>query len=150
MRNDFLQIVFLMLVLIVGTCCEELLPRVLGVGFPVLLTAVQFLSARGNPVLSVFFAMAAGAMEDGLSSLTPMTSVSYFLLTAILVRRTGQPCVMTVLTYPCYQLWLAVWTGGMNVFSRILLAFPIGLATAVFVVWALSGTMRKAAIDERG
>ena len=150
MRNDFLEIVFLVLALVCGASCEELLPKVCGLGFPVLLTSVHFLLTRGNPVLGFLFAAAAGATEDALCSLTPMTSVSYFLLTAALVRQVGLPRVLTVLAYPCYQLWLAVWTGGLNVFSRLLLAFPVGLVTALVVGWTLSGLLRKAAIDERG
>lgn len=150
MRNDILQVVFLFLALIVGAGCEELLPKVFGVGFPVLLMSAQFLAARGRSSLGFLFAIAAGAVEDALSSLTPMTSVSFFLLVAVLVRRTGAPWYLVALTYPCYQLWLTVWTGGLNVFTRILLSVPIGFLTAFVVGRIVFDFLRRAAIDERG
>ena len=150
MGNDFLQLGFSVLALVLGAGCEDLLPSVLGIGFPVLLVSAQVLAVRGTPTTAYAFAVAAGAAEDALSGLAPMTSVGFFLLAAILARRLGTCCRLTSLTYPCYQLWLAVWTGGLNVFSRILLAFPVGLLTAAAVGLVLSWAIRWGAIDERG
>jgi len=148
-RNDVLQMVFALPVLVLGAGCEELLPKFCGIGFPILLTSVQFLPTRVGMPVAVLFAVAAGCFEDAISGLAPMTSVSYFLVVAVLARWTRLPRGLTLLTYPFYQLWLAVWIGGVNVFTRILLAFPIGFLTAFVVVWILSGTMERAAIDER-
>ena len=150
MRNDLLQILFLLLVLVFGAGAEELLPKFGGVGCPVLLVAVQVLAPRLRLPLALLFAAAAGAAEDALSGLMPMTSVSYFLLAAALVRAVGLPALATAFTFPCYQLWLAVWTGGLNVFTRILLSVPAGLLTASAVAGLISFLMRKAAIDECG
>ena len=56
----------------------------------------------------------------------------------------------TAFTYAGYQLWLAVWLGGVNVFTRILLAFPLGLVTAFAVTGLMAWAIRKGAIDELG
>lgn len=150
MRNDVLQTVFALLVLVLGAGCEELLPKCFGVGLPVLLTSALFLSARIGLPAAALFAVAAGATEDALSALTPMTSVSYFLLAAAVVRWSGSPRGVAAFAYAGYQLWLAVWIGGVNVFTRILMAFPIGLLTAFAVVGILTWAIGKAAIDELG
>ncbi|MGN0833397.1 MAG: hypothetical protein ACI4RD_07085 [Kiritimatiellia bacterium] len=150
MRNDVLQLVFALPVLVLGAGCEELLPKCFGLGLPVLLTSVLFLATRTALPAAVLFAVAAGATEDAISALTPMTSVSYFLIAAAVVRWSGSPCGVAALACAGYQLWLAVWLGGVNVFSRILLAFPLGLLTACAVAGILAWAIRKAAIDELG
>ena len=138
------------LALVLGAGCEELLPKMLGVGFPILLMVVVFLSVRFGLLLTVFLAIAAGAMEDAVSSLTPMTSVSFFLIVSVLVRRFGLPYLASMLVFPCYQLWLSVWMGGLNVFTRILVAIPLGSLTALVVSTVLAQAIEKAAIHERG
>lgn len=148
MRNDALQLVLFVLVLVLGAGCEELLPRFWGVGFPVLLSAVAFFSVRGRLTAALLFAIAAGAVEDSISALPPMTSVTYFLLVAAVMRQSEILRPVGCLAWPGYQLWLAVWSGGLNVYTRILVAIPIGLLTAFAVAGILSGTMRKAALDE--
>ena len=50
--------------------------------------------------------------------------------------------------FPCYQLWLSVWMGGLNVFTRILVAIPLGSLTAVVVSVVLVRAIGKAAIHE--
>ena len=152
MRNSFLQLVFGALVLMLGSAAEELLPKVLGVGFPVLLVAVQFCAVRRSLPVALIFAVAAGAAEDALSSLPAMTSVSYFAGTALLMRWADLPRVATLLTYPAYQLWLRLWVPGLGggVFNRTLAALPAGVVTAFAVVWALAAAERKGAIDGQG
>ena len=148
MRSDLLQLVFLFLALAAGAGCEELLPKVLGIGCPVLLTLTLLQSVRGSRTTAVAFAVAAGALEDALCSLTPMVSVSYFLMAAALVRRTGHPAVFVLLAYPAYQLWLVLWTAHLNVFSRVLLSVPVGGLTAACVAFLFSSCLRKAGLDE--
>ena len=46
MANDAVVLVSSLLVLVFGAGAEVLLPKALGVGFPVLLTAVQFSAVR--------------------------------------------------------------------------------------------------------
>ena len=137
------------LVLVVGASLEELLPKVLGVGFPALLMAVQFAATRRSVSALLLLAIAAGATEEAISSLEPMTCVSFFVLAALFVRWVGLPLAAAAVTYPCFQVWLFVWTAGMGggVFNRIVLAFPIGLATALAVGAVVDWVGRKAALE---
>ena len=152
MANDVVTFVFAAVALVFGAGAETLLPKFLGVGFPVLLTMVQFMAARRTAVVAVIFALAAGAVEDALSALPAATSASFFLLLASLVRWSGMPRAATLLTYPAYQMWIYVWTdrAGGGVFSRVLLALPVGLATALAVGAVMVWAEREAAVDEKG
>ena len=138
--------------LVFGGAFEEMLPKFLWVGFPVLLAAVQFFATHAGLKTALLFAVAAGAMEDAVSSLPVMTSASYFLFAAAFTRWAGLPRSAAAVTYPCYQLWLALWLADMggSVFTRVLAAFPVGLATAFATDAAMSWVWRKAAVNERG
>lgn len=127
------------------------MPHVCGVGFPFLLATVAVLGCGGASVAAFGLAVFAGVLEDGLSSLPPMTSVSYFLLIVFLVRRSGMPRLVMGLGYPCYQVWLSPWVGGFggNFFGRVALAFPIGAVTVSVAGVILFELGRRAAIDER-
>ena len=151
MRTDALPFAFALIVLVLGAACEELLPKFFGVGFPVLLTVVQIAAVRRRGLwAAAVVALAAGALEDALSSLPPMTSASYFLAVAALIRWSGLPRAAIVLTYPAYQLWLAAWTGGLGgeVFGRMLLSFPLGVVTAGAAGFLVTWAERRAAVDE--
>ena len=145
------QFVLAVLVLVSGAALEEMLPRVFGVGVPVLLAAVLFLSVRRPGPSALAFAVVAGAVEDALSALPPMTSVSYFLAAALLLRRFGSAWFVPVAAYAGYQIWLSVWVVriGGDIFNRVLLACPVGMVTAFAVHAALAWLYRKAAVDER-
>ena len=141
------------MVLVLGAGAEELLPKLLGVGFPILLTAAQVAAAgRGSLPARMAFVAAAGAMEDAICSLPPMTSISYFLIVGAFVRWTGLTRGSTLLTYPCYQVWLWVWASGLGgeVCARLLVALPIGLFTAYAVNMLIVRIKGKAAADEEG
>ena len=152
MINSIVQIVFAVMALVLGAAFEELLPKFFGVGVPILLTVVLFISVRRTGSFALVFAVAAGVLEDSLSLLPPMTSVSAFLTAAILVRRLGWSWPFLALMYPCYQVWLSVWVVGIGgeIFERVLFSCPIGLTTAFVVEMALDWLCRKAAVDERG
>lgn len=151
-KNNVPDLVFAVLVLVLCACAEELLPKFLSVGFPVLFAASHHFAARRPALFTVLFAIAAGAMEDAISSLPAMTSVSSFLLTALFVRWVGFSRVTTALTFACYQVWLSVWQSalGGGVFTRLLVSVPIGLMTALSVEWVLTSLERKAAVNEQG
>lgn len=152
MKNSVLHFVFALMVLVFGAAAEELLPKFAGVGFPVLLMAVQTTSVRRTAVEMAVFALAAGTMEDALSALPMMTSASCFLAIAALVRWTRLPVGAAALTYPVYQLWLLVWMPALkgNMFHRLLLSLPVGVVTALAVGWLLVRLERKAALGETG
>lgn len=151
MIGRVVQFVLYVLVLVPGAAFEELLPRVFGVGVPVLLMSVLFLSVRRTGPSVLAFAVVAGAVEDVLSALPPMTSVSYFLAVALLLRRLGSAWFVPAVAYAGYQVWLSVWVTsiGGDVFKRVLLACPVGLVTAFAVEVALAWLCRKAADDGR-
>ena len=150
MKNSAVQFAFGFLAIILFAGAEEMLPHFLGVGFPLLLAAVQFFAVRCTPVAMAILALAAGGAEDALSSLPTMTSVSYFLIVAVFTRWSGLPRAAAVLTYPCYQLWLLAWVSalGGGIFGRLLVSVPIGLATAAATWTALSWLAERASIDE--
>ena len=151
MIGNVVQFVLAVLVLVSGAALEEMLPRVFGTGVPVLLAAVLFLSARQAGPSALAFAVVAGAVEDALSALPPMTSVSYFLAAALLLRRFGSAWFVPAVAYAGYQVWLSVWVVriGGDIFNRVLLACPVGMVTAFAVHVALAWLYRKAAADER-
>ena len=151
MIGRVVQFVLYVLVLVSGAAFEEVLPRVFGVGVPVLLMSALFFSARRSGPSALAFAVVAGAVEDALSALPPMTSVSYFLAAALLLRRLGSAWFVSAAAYAGYQVWLSVWviSIGGDVFKRVLLACPVGLVTAFVVGIALAFLCRKAAADER-
>ena len=152
MIGRVVQFVLCALVLVPGAALEEMIPRIFGVGVPVLLMSALFFSVRRTWPSALAFAVVAGAVEDALSVLPPMTSVSYFLAAALLLRRFGSAWFVPAAVYAGYQVWLSVWVTsiGGDVFRRVLLACPVGLVTAFAVEVALSWLCRKAAADERG
>lgn len=152
MKSNFPILVLAVFVLVLGAWAEEFLPKFLGVGFPVLLVASHHFASRRASAFMCLFAIAAGAMEDAISFLPTMTSVSYFLLSACFVRWVGFSRVTAALTYAGYQVWLAVWQSALGgvVFARLLVAVPVGLMTALAVEWILTTVEREAAVHEQG
>ena len=152
MIDRAVQLVLAVLILVFGAAFEELIPKMFGIGVPVLLAAASFQSGVRAGSGALAFAVIAGAVEDALSSLPPMTSASYFLLVALLSRRFGPAHSLLALAYSGYQIWLSVWVVsiGGDVFRRVLLAYPIGWVAAFAVNLALVWLCRKAAVGERG
>lgn len=152
MKNNAVRLVFVVVTLILGAAAEELLPKLLDVGFPVLLAAAVFFAPRRSVAIPVLFALAAGGAEDALSSLPYFTSATYFLLAAAVIHLTGLPYVIAPFVYPVYQLWLCLWATDLSgsVFTRFLVAFPVGVVTIAAVAGLLGQAGRKAAFDEEG
>ena len=150
--NSVLQLLFAFGVLCIGGAAEDMLPKVAGVGFPVLLSAVLVNATRRQPVPAVLFAVAAGAVEDSLSSLPLMTSPSVFVLAVAWMRASGMSRATALLAYPAYQAMLPIWTGGFgaNMYMRILVALPVGALTLFMVCLAMVLAERRAAIGEQG
>lgn len=152
MKNSSIQFLLVMTVALLAAAAEEALPKFLGVGFPVLLTAVQMFAVSRPAAVMMFAAIVSGALEDAISSLPMMTSISYFLAVAILTRWTDIPRSATILTYPLYHLWLWVWVADLEggLFSRVAAALPIGVVTAMAVAAVVPWIERKVAVDEQG
>ena len=138
--------------LVFGAAAEELLPKALGVGFPVLLATLPVVATRPPFALSVLYALAAGAVEDSISGLPFMTSASCFLLVVALVRWSRLPSVVAAVVFPAYQIWLCLWVTGLqgSVFGRVLVAIPFGILAYGVVGPLLAAVERRAAVDEEG
>lgn len=152
MKNKGIRFVLALLTLIIGAALEDLLPKGLYVGFPVLLAASVYFAIGASIVQAVVFALVAGAAEDSLSSLPFLTSVSFFLLTVTLIHMTEMPYVIAPLVYPVYQIWLCMWVTDLSgsIFSRVLASIPIGIVTMALTALALMCMERRAAVDEMG
>jgi len=145
------QFAFGIVFLVLGAGAEELLPKCLGVGFPVLLATVLILAGgRGSLPIVFMLAIIAGALEDALASLPLLASVSYFAFVVLAVRHIGFPRLSAAVAYPCYQLWLAFWTSGSDVgiFSRMMVSLPFGGLTVAVVGLVLDWAKEKGAVDE--
>lgn len=152
MASDFVQFAVAVIALTVGAAAEELFPKFLGVGMPVLLMASQFFASRRGALAMAVFAIAAGAAEDALCMLPMMTSVSYFLLSAAVSRISGHPREIALLAFPGYQFWLYLWVSDISggIFLRLLVSLPVGFAVALAVWAALTYLEMKAAVDAEG
>ena len=155
MKSEIVQLVFALIALVVGGALEEMLPKVYGVGAPVLMTAAAFFASRRPLVAALAFALAAGAMEDWLSAGAPGVcgSLALFFVMAYAVRRTqAVPALAVALAYPCCQVLFFfgdffVGRGG-EVCLRFLAAIPVGAATAAATCAFLAFMERRAAIGE--
>lgn len=151
-RRSLIRFSFFAVLLVIGASAEDILPRVCGVGVPVLLCLSLAVARRGTWAESAIFAVAAGAMADAIGSLPMAASASCFLTLAWLVRRADAFCVVAAFAYPAYLLWLWAWTGstGGEIFWRTAMAMPLGLASALLVGAVCDAAGKGAAIDEAG
>lgn len=150
MGAEWARFAIAVLGLALGGALEELLPKAGGAGFPLLLATAVVVAARRPVAESALFAVAAGAVEDALSSLPAGTSVSYFLAMAAVSRFAAVPRATAALAFALYQLWLALWVrlDGAELCGRVLLALPLGFAAALAAGAALRFLERRAALDE--
>ena len=149
-KNDFVQLVIGIFAIVACSAAEEMLPKVAGVGIPLLMAASAYMAMRRRVLPAVLFTAAAGVAEDALCGLPPATSASFFLAVAALARWSEFPSGALVMAYPIYQAWLKLWTPGAHgsLYLRALAAVPAGLVAAVAVWSALAWTDRRAAVDE--
>lgn len=151
-KNKRLHFLFSILVLILASTLEDVLPRIFGVGFPILLMVTLSFAVKKPMTLAVIFAVAAGASEDAISSLPMMTSVSFFVVMALLTRWAKAPILMSILGCALYQFWIMVWLVniGGNVFVRSLAAIPISGLTILLILPILRLVEKGVALNEEG
>lgn len=149
-KNDLVHFVIALFAIVACCAAEELLPKVSGVGVPLLMAASAYMAMRRRVLHAVLFTVAAGAAEDALCALPPATSSSFFLAVAVLARWSEFPRGALVLAYPLYQAWLKLWTAGAHgsVYLRSLAAVPAGILAALAIWPAMAWTERRAAADE--
>lgn len=152
MKKEVIQLILAVFALIFSGAIEELAPKFLGAGLPVLLCASAYYAVRRTPLAGVLFAMAAGAMEDALSGLPFALSLSFFTAFAGLVRGFRLSAYWAIPAYCLYQVWLWIWLGEAlngSVFSRTFGAVPLGLVTVAVTCAVLTWIDRRAAVDEK-
>ena len=150
MKDEFVQFVFVVIAIVVSAAAEELLPSFFGMGLPLLLALVIAVAPRLNVLPVVMTSVGAGAFEDALSALPPMTAVCFFVIAALLARRDGFPRVFLVALFPVFELWSGMCILGPmgDVFARALVSIPLGGAALAIQFLAVDRLGRKAGIDE--
>ena len=151
MKGDATRLALALFVLVVACAVEEAVPKAAGIGVPALLSFAIVFALRRPPLEGALFALAAGFAEDSLSSMPFASCALFFTLAAAFFRWRKLPLAFAVPVYCAFQIWLWMWFGARlrgNVFSRTLVALPIGALTLfaahVFLAWL----DRKAAVDE--
>lgn len=157
--RGLLTFVFYAIVLVLGGALEMMLPKLVGVGVPVLLGWTIWVggderAGAGGVGGAVVLAVAAGAFEDALSSLPFLTSVSFFVVAVLVARRISTlqlpfPFGLVLfLACPLYEAW--VWLLATPVASGgwclvLGAACLMSLAAAAFVA-VFAWCERKAAL----
>lgn len=149
MKDEFVQFVFILVSVVIAAAAEELLPSFAGVGFPLLLSVVMVTAPRVNVLPGVLTAVAAGAFEDALSSLPPMTSICFFTIAALVSRKAYFPRAFLLSAFPAYALWIGMCRTGSvgHVFVMALLSVPFGALAFGVVALMLPWAGRKAGYD---
>lgn len=150
MKDEVVQFLFILVAIVIAAAAEELLPSFFGVGFPLLLSAVMVLASRVNVLPGVMAAVAAGAFEDALSSLPPMTSICFFTIAALVSRKAYFPRSFLLAVFPAYAVWVGMC--GMNsigdTFVSLLLSLPFGAMAFGMTLLALAWAGGKAGLYE--
>lgn len=151
MKTEFTALTFAIVVLIFGGAAEELSPNFLGVGLPFLFSVVIWFAMRTTYLATFVFALAAGTMEDALAGLPFVMSTSYFVLSAATMRIFRLPVVIAPLLYLGYQFWLWLWVADLNgsLFTRSLVALPVGAVVAFIVSEALDYIVHEGGVYEK-
>lgn len=149
-KDNAVKFILALLVLCLGAAVEEMLPKFLNVGIPILLSVLPVVALRPPVILAILFSLMAGTVEDSLGSLPLLTSSSFFMLWVILIRRMRIPLLSAVFAFPFYQVWLCIWVTGLNgsVFSRFLMALPLGALTMGVVFVVLQRVFKWVGADE--
>lgn len=150
MKDDFVQFVFVMIALVVSAGAEELLPAFAGVGVPLLLALVMAVAPRLNVLPGVMTAVGAGAFEDALAALPPMTSICFFVIASLLSRKAYFPRPFLMLLFPLFELWAGMCILGPmgDVFVRVLVSLPLGAVALGLQLVAVGWSVRRAGIDD--
>lgn len=149
-KGEVARFVFVLFAIVTSAAAEELLPSFLGSGVPLLLALVLVLSPRLDVLSGVISAAGAGAFEDALASLPPMTSVSFFVVAALLSRVGYFPRAFLVLVFPAFGLWAWMCAVGPigDVFVGVLASLPLGAAAVAVLHLVLAWAGGKAGLDE--
>lgn len=151
MKGDATRLALALFVLVVACAVEEVVPKAAGTGVPALLSLSIVFALRRPPLEGALFALAAGFAEDSLSSMPFASCALFFTLAAAFFRWRKLPLPFAVPVYCAFQVWLWIWFGaklGGTVFSRMLVALPVGALTLFAAQVSVAWLDRKAAVDE--
>ena len=147
MKSSVVQFAFIVLALALAAALEDMLPTLFGLGLPVLLGAAVFFAVETRMPVWLVAAVAAGALEESVAALPPATAMVFFAAVATAVRLFGEAPLWILVAYPAYQAWIGLVADGSGVFSRIVLAVPVGAVVLAAVIAVLSRAWRKAGAD---
>lgn len=150
MKDEVVQFVFILVAIVIAAAAEELLPSFFGIGFPVLLSVVMLIASRVNVLPGVMSAVAAGAFEDALSSLPPMSSICFFTIAALVSRKAYFPRPFLLAVFPAYAVWTSMCKAGPigDALVSLMLSLPLGAVAFVIVLLVLTWAGGKAGFDE--
>ena len=150
MKEEIVQFLFLVFSVVLAAALEELLPSCCGAGLPLTLAVVMSVAPRLNVLPGVMSAIGAGAFEDALSALPPLTSVSFFMIAALLSRKEYFPRTSLVVLFPAYALWTGMCAAGPfgDVFLRVAVSLPLGALAFLLVNPMLNFIGGKAGLDD--
>ena len=147
MKGNLVQFAFITLALVLGGALEDMLPAFGGLGFPVLLSLAVFFAFETRAPVWIIAAVAAGALEEAVSTLPPASGIVFFAAVAAAMRFFREPLVWVVVAYPACQVWLALVADGAGALGRILLSVPVGAVSLAVGFAVLSRLWRKAGAD---
>lgn len=147
MKNNLVQFAFIVLALVVGGALEDMLPTVGALGAPVLLSLAVFFAAETRAPVWIMAAVAAGAFEEAVCALPPGSAIVFFAAIAVAVRFVREPVLWIAVSYPSYQIWLALVSDGAGALARVLFSIPVGAACMAAALAVLPRLWRKAGAD---
>ena len=150
MKSNIVQIAIALWTIVFASAFEEMLPKIAGVGFPLLMMSSVYFASKREMGRFFAFAVVAGAAEDAICSLPFATSIAFFVMIAAFIAVTGMVASCCFFAYPLYQIWLGMWLPDMNgaIFNRFLLSIPVGALTAGAAWLVLGWIDKRGAVDE--
>ena len=150
MKNEAARFAFAAICLVFGGAAEELLPRMFGVGPPVLMAASVWVARRSDPPFALSFAFAAGAMEDALSSQLPLSGAAFFVALALVSRLPSFPSAALFAAYPLHLAWTSLLSSGSGggFFARALASVAAWAVAYAATGVAVACFGREVALDE--
>ena len=139
-KNEVVEFALCLVTLVLAASAEVLLPSCRGAGLPWLLAAVLALAPRMTLPVALTAALAAGALEDALSMLPPLTATGFFALAALGARLDYLPRPLLLAAFPVFTFWTGLCSSAPvgDLFARTLLAVPLG-AIAGAAAYLLGG-----------
>ena len=111
---------------------------------------------KNNLVQFAFIVLAlvvGGALEDMLPTVGALGApvllslAVFFAAIAVAVRFVREPVLWIAVSYPSYQIWLALVSDGAGALARVLLSIPVGAACMAAALAVLPRLWRKAGAD---